>query len=116
MITFPHLKDGGTDQVLVNFGEMTLSQHFKHYCLNCECGNLEHQIWFRYFSDESIKNRELYVEMHYPNVSFWNRLKIAIKYIFNPKNGQFTDIVVNQNQVSNLQNFIDDYRNNPPIA
>lgn len=91
-----------------------MSEHFKHHCLNCDCGNLEHQIWFRYFSDEAIKNREMYVEMHFPSVSFWHRLKRAARYLWNGKNGQFTDLVVTEKQIADLEDFFQHYRNDEP--
>ena len=71
-------------------------------------------MWFRYFSDEAINNRELYVEMHFPNVTFWHRLKRAVKYLWNGKDGQFTDIVVCEHQIADLEDFLQGYRNNPP--
>lgn len=88
-----------------------MSEHFKHFCLNCDCGDLEHQIWFRYFSDEAIKNREMCVEMHIPNDSFWRRLKRAVMYLWDGKNGQFTDLVVREQQIADLEDFFQHYRN-----
>lgn len=88
-----------------------MADSFKKHCLNCNCGDLEHQIWFRFFDDDPIKNREMYVEMHFPRVSFFNRLKKAIKYIFDGNSGCFTDIVVKEKDISELEEFFYHYRN-----
>ena len=80
----------------------------KHH-LTCSCADLEHQIWFSYFDDE--EDKEMYISMHHPSVNFWSRLKHSIKYLLNKDRGQFTDIVVYEKDIENLEDFLCEYRN-----
>ena len=50
--------------------------------LECECNCSEHLIRFISYEGEE----EIYIEYYLnPEVSFWKRLKIAIRYLFNRK-------------------------------
>ena len=50
--------------------------------LECECNCSEHLIRFISYEGEE----EIYIEYYLnPELSFWKRLKIAIRYLFNRK-------------------------------
>ena len=71
----------------------------------CACNSTEHQIVFTSFEDEVSK--EVFVEIHLTQKSFWNRLKHGIKYIFGYqcKYGAFDEIILNDTHAAQLRNI-----------
>ena len=75
--------------------------------LICKCGNIEHQIVI--FEDEEMKGwNEAFATIHLAPVSFFRRLKYAIKYIFNidTKHGHFDDFIFDENDIPKLKKLI----------
>lgn len=59
-----------------------MNDRLTHELLVCECENVEHQLIFNYFEDET-EDREVYLEVHLvPEYNIWKRIRNAIKYIF----------------------------------
>ena len=53
----------------------------QHETLICQCHSVEHQISFSWTEDKELEG-EVYMEIHLAKLSFWDRLKHGIKYIF----------------------------------
>ena len=71
--------------------------------LECECNCSEHLMRFISYDGEE----EIYIEYYLnPEVSFWKRLKIAIRYLFNRKCkfGAFDEVIVNKERLKDLLN------------
>lgn len=63
----------------------------------CDCGLIDHQTTFVYFSDE---HDQVYLTTHLTGAGFLYRLKYAIKYIFGFKSnfGCFDEIVISNSE------------------
>ena len=62
--------------------------------LLCQCGSLEHQLWFYY--DDDSEYPLVAVEIHLAKYGFWKRLKYAIKYLFGYQSryGAFDEMIL----------------------
>lgn len=73
----------------------------------CECSNVEHQLIFTYFDDET--NGDVYMSVHLiPESNIWKRIKNAIKYIFGyrSKYGDFDEFIFRSKDSEKLQSII----------
>lgn len=80
----------------------------KEELLICECSNAEHQLIFRYFEDDDLK--EVYMTTYLSEYNdFWNRLKYAIKYVFGFKSkyGAFDEFILRKEDADKLQSIVD---------
>lgn len=77
----------------------------------CDCHDPEHQVWFSYDSDDDDK--EMYVTYHIESRSLLRRLKHSIKYVFGFRSyfGAFSEIILTDNKVTELEVFIKEFRN-----
>jgi len=75
--------------------------------LVCECSSLEHQIII-YKEDDQV-----YAYFHLSNLSFFRRIKYAIKYIFGYKckYGAFEEFMFGEQHVESLKNIIKELEN-----
>lgn len=73
--------------------------------LICRCENIEHQLIFRYDNED----KEVYMSTHLRKMSFWNRLRYGIKYIFGYQSryGAFDEFIFNPDDVHKLEKIID---------
>ena len=73
----------------------------------CDCSHPEHQILVRY--DLTFDNHELNVEIHLAKLPFWQRVKLAVKYIFGYQApyGAFCEILLNNQHVPQLKKMIE---------
>lgn len=75
----------------------------------CECHNVEHQMIFYYDTADDDPNdpyNSVYVEIHLKSLSFWDRLKYAVKYIFGHKSmyGAFDEFIFQPKDWEKLHN------------
>lgn len=81
----------------------------KDYLFICECGDTSHQFIVQDFGDEWIEEdgeKRLYISIHLnEDKNFFQRLFIAIKYLFGFKSkyGAFNEIILNKNQLKRLK-------------
>jgi len=71
----------------------------------CDCGDVEHQFIISYDSED----KEIYISVHLRNyMSFFQRIIIAIKYIFGKKSiyGAFDVVILNKNQIIELRDCL----------
>lgn len=70
----------------------------------CSCGNTEHQIIFTTFPDEDFVSATI----HLTKLSFLQRLKLGIKYIFGYQSryGAFDEIILDKSHISSLEKVI----------
>jgi hypothetical protein len=73
--------------------------------LLCHCHSSEHQILVLYNEED----KELYLEIHLAERSFWKRLKYGLKYIFgyHCKYGHWDEFIFNENDADKLQAMAD---------
>ena len=70
----------------------------KEHFIKCDCGDPHHQVILNW--DEETPNKGyvwwVYAEIHLTKFSFWERLKVAIKYIFGKQSiyGAFDEIII----------------------
>lgn len=72
----------------------------------CECSNVEHQLIFTYFDDET--DGDVYMSVHLISESnIWKRIKNAVKYIFGyrSKYGDFDEFIFRSKDLEKLQNI-----------
>lgn len=76
--------------------------------VECSCYSDEHLLLLHWFSDDKD---EMYVSVHLKELSFWKRIKLAIKYIFGYKSkfGHFESFVWDREQVCKLERNIDKF-------
>lgn len=81
----------------------------KEEILICECYSVEHQIIFRYDSEDNM----VYLSTHLNKRSFWSRLKYGIKYIFGRKSnyGAFDEFIINPKDVGKLEKIVKHLKN-----
>ena len=80
--------------------------------LICQCHSIEHQIsfsWVEYEGLESELEGEVYMEIHLAKLSFWDRLKHGIKYIFGYRciYGDFDEIILKKGDVHKLERIVE---------
>ena len=75
----------------------------------CSCHNVEHSIIFHY--DKEYKG--VYISIHLKNLSFIERLKNGIKYIFGFKSkyGDFDEFMVNENDLDKFKKIVETLEN-----
>lgn len=75
--------------------------------LVCSCESLEHQLVFTYFDDGTYI--EVYCEVHLTKLSFWERLKHGVKYIFGYQSrfGAFESVIINPEDYDKFQHIAD---------
>ena len=80
--------------------------------LICQCSSMEHQIsfsWVEYEGLESELEGEVYMEVHLKPLSFWQRLKNGIKYIFGHRSvyGDFDEVILKKEDVHKLEKIVE---------
>lgn len=73
----------------------------------CECSNVEHQLIFTYFDDET--DGDVYMSVRLiPESNIWKRIKNAVKYIFGyrSKYGDFDEFIFRSKDSEKLQSII----------
>lgn len=83
----------------------------KNFSLNCACHDYAHTIWFEYDEEEDLSYRSLAISTHFPSTTLFERIKIAIGYIFNSRSGMYADMCCFDQDVANLEDFLQGYRN-----
>lgn len=76
--------------------------------LICQCSSIEHQISFVWFDDEDGKG-DVYMETHLKPLSFWQRVKNGILYIFGHRSiyGDFDDVILRKEDVHKLERVVE---------
>ena len=76
----------------------------KKEILICECNSTDHQMIFLY-DDEDVDYKSVYMHIHLAKLTFWNRLKYGIKYIFGyqSKYGAFDEFIVNTDDANKFK-------------
>ena len=76
--------------------------------LICQCNSIEHQISFTWIEDKELEG-EVYMEIHLAKLSFWDRLKHGIKYIFGYKcmYGDFDEVILKKGDVHKLEKVVE---------
>lgn len=72
----------------------------------CQCGSHEHQLIFRYFTED--EDQEVYVTVHLSPGNWWERLKNGIRYIFGyrSKYGEFDEFIFRREDAERLQGVV----------
>lgn len=80
--------------------------------LICDCHSTEHQLIIREDIEEE-GYKEAYVSIYLREKSFFNRLKLGIKYIFGYKSkyGAFDEILLSKNNTKQLKEMLDRWDN-----
>ena len=78
--------------------------------LDCYCCTPEHKIVVSNYQYLDESDLTIYVQLHQYH-SFWARLKLAIKYLFNKSNpyGHWDTTLLNKDKALELKNFLDDF-------
>lgn len=79
--------------------------NMKHEVFICQCNSVEHQMIASYIPDD----KEVYISIHLiPEWKLWDRIKMAIKYIFGYKcqYGHFDEFIFNKNDADKLQSIV----------
>lgn len=76
--------------------------------LICQCNSVEHQISFNWIEDKELEG-EVYMEIHLAKLSFWDRLKHGVKYIFGYRcrYGDFDEVILKKNDVHKLEKVVE---------
>lgn len=76
--------------------------------LICQCHSVEHQISFSWIEDKELEG-EVYMEIHFAKLSFWDRLKHRVKYIFGYRcrYGDFDEVTLKKNDVHKLEKVVE---------
>ncbi len=80
--------------------------------LICQCNSIEHQIsfnWVEYEGLESENEREVYMEIHLAPLTFWERLKHGVKYIFGYRSmyGDFDEFIFKKEDAHKLERVVE---------
>lgn len=80
--------------------------------LICQCHSIEHQIsfnWVEYEGIESELEKEVYMDVHLTPLSFWQRLKHGIKYIFGYRSmyGDFDEFIFKKEDAYKLEKVVE---------
>ena len=83
----------------------------KEHFIKCDCGDPHHQM-ILYWDDETPDKgnvRGVHAEIHLTKFSFWERLKVAIKYIFGKQSiyGAFDEIIIPVSKWREFQEMVD---------
>lgn len=76
--------------------------------LICQCSSMEHHFSFVWWEDKDLEG-EVYMEIHLSKLSFWDRLKHGIKYIFGYRCmfGEFDEIILKKEDVNKLEKVVE---------
>lgn len=76
--------------------------------LICQYHSIEHQISFTWVEDRDMEG-EVYMEIHLSKLSFWDRLKHGIKYIFGYRcmYGDFDEVILKKEDVHKLEKVVE---------
>lgn len=76
--------------------------------LICQCNSIEHQISFSWIEDKELEG-EVYMEIHLAKLSFWDRIKHGIKYIFGYRcrYGDFDEVILKKEDVWKLEKVVE---------
>ena len=76
--------------------------------LICQCHSIEHQVSFNWVEDTELEG-EVYMEVHLKPLSFWERLKHGVKYIFGYRcrYGDFDEVILKKNDVHKLEKVVE---------
>ena len=76
--------------------------------LICQCHSVEHQISFSWIEYKELEG-EVYMEIHLSKLSFWDRLKHGIKYIFGYRcmYGDFDEVILKKEDVHKLERIVE---------
>ena len=76
--------------------------------LICQCHSIEHQVSFNWVEDTELEG-EVYMEVHLKPLSFWERLKHGIKYIFGYRcmYGDFDEVILKKEDVHKLEKVVE---------
>ena len=76
--------------------------------LICQCNSIEHQISFNWIEDKELEG-EVYMEIHLAKLSFWDRLKHGIKYIFGYRcmYGDFDEVILKKEDIHKLERIVE---------
>ena len=76
--------------------------------LICQCHSIEHQVSFNCVEDTGLEG-EVYMEVHLKPLSFWERLKHGIKYIFGYRcmYGDFDEVILKKEDVHKLEKVVE---------
>ena len=79
--------------------------HLKKEYFVCECHSDEHMINFWYDEDDN----ELHIGVHLYQPKFWDRVKIAVKYIFGyrSKYGEWDDFLVKPEDADKIKSCLE---------
>ena len=76
--------------------------------LICQCSSMEHQFSFMWIEDKELEG-EVYMEIHLAKLSFWDRLKHGVKYIFGYRcrYGDFDEVTLKKEDVHKLEKIVE---------
>ena len=76
--------------------------------LICQCHSIEHQVSFTWIEGMDAEG-EVYMEIHLSKLSFWDRLKHGIKYIFGYRcmYGDFDEVILKKEDVNKLEKVVE---------
>ena len=76
--------------------------------LICQCNSIEHQISFNWIEDKELEG-EVYMEIHLAKLSFWDRLKHGVKYIFGYRcmYGDFDEVILKKEDVHKIEKIVE---------
>ena len=78
--------------------------------LGCECHSPEHIIRVSYFDWANKDPPEIFMELQADrHLNFWNRVRLAVKFIFGTDNLEWHDVIPTHNDISKLKVLIDNY-------
>lgn len=80
----------------------------------CACNNAIHNIINSYWDDETGE-REIFMYVSLGKTSFWERLKLGIKYIFGftYKYGNYDEFLVDKNNIEGFKKMVEFIENDP---
>lgn len=89
----------------------TLADKSETIYIGCECHTPEHIIRVSYFDWAEKDEPELYFELQADgfHLNFWQRLKMATKFLFRKGNLEWHDVIPNKADVVKLDTVIDNY-------
>lgn len=73
----------------------------------CACGDVSHQMIISKDEDPKDNYRQCFVSVHLNKLSFWERLKVGIKYIFGhqSKFGAFDELILTKDHAQDILNI-----------
>lgn len=84
----------------------------RKYICECSCNNPEHILIFHHYIDEEYNCNEVDVYfMSRWQASFWERCKLAFKYVFKHEEMRTSDTVIfTKDNIKQLEKFIKEYK------